>query len=288
MRRPPGRRILVRIGAVRDSVDMTDASIVAVDWSGRKAGAAESIWLARTDLTGQLVQLENGRDRDALTGYLVELAATTPRLVVGLDFAFGFPAWWSAQHGWSHGREIWDAVSSVGEAWLDACDPPFWGRPHRFNPHAAGKGLRMTDLAAAGTGPAKSVFQIGGAGAVGTGSVRGMAQLAKLSAEGFAVWPFDDDDGTRPVVVEIYPRRLTGPVNKSSWSARLQYLTTKHSDQPEFMRERAAGSEDAFDAAVSAIVMSRHRDQLVRLPAVADPTERIEGRIWTGPAQSGD
>ena len=171
-------------------------------------------------------------------------------------------------------------MSTAGEALLEACEPPFWGRPQRRNPHAAGQGLRMTDLAAAGAGPAKSVFQIGGAGAVGTGSVRGMAQLAKLSAAGFAVWPFDDDDGIRPVIVEIYPRRLTGPVNKSSWSARREYLITNHSDQPELMLERAAGSEDAFDAAVSAIVMSRHRDQLARLPAVADPTARLEGRIW--------
>ena len=33
------------------------------------------------------------------------------------------------------------------------------------------------------------------------------------------------------------------------------------------MRERAAGSEDAFDAAVSALVMARHGDQLVGAPA---------------------
>jgi hypothetical protein len=199
------------------------------------------------------VQLENGRDRGALAAYLLELAAVNPRLVVGLDFAFGFPAWWSGQNGWSHGREIWDAMSTTGEALLDACEPPFWGRPQRPRPHAAGNPLRMTDLAAGGTGPAKSVFQIGGAGAVGTGSVRGMAQLAKLSAAGFAVWPFDDDDGTRPVIIEIYPRRLTGPVNKSSWRARLEYLTARHSDQPELMLERAA-----------------------------DPTVRLEGWIWTG------
>jgi hypothetical protein len=108
-----------------------------------------------------------------------------------------------------------------------------------------------------------------------------MTQLARLSAAGFAVWPFDDDDGTRPVAVEIYPRRLTGRVNKSSWRARHAYMTTEHSGQPEGMLERAAGSEDAFDAAVSAIVMSRHRDQLSRLPTLADATVRLEGRIWT-------
>jgi hypothetical protein len=160
-----------------------------------------------------------------------------------------------------------------GDDLLAACEAPFWGRPGV--PRPTTEGLRKTDVR-----PAKSVFQIGGAGAVGTGSVRGMAKLADLSAAGFAVWPFDDDDGTKPVVVEIYPRRLTGTVNKSSWKHRHRYLADNHSDQREHMRERAAGSEEAFDAAVSAIVMSRHRDRLSRLPAVADATVRLEGRIW--------
>ena len=144
-----------------------------------------------------------------------------------------------------------------------------------------GGGLRKTD-AAIGVGPQpKSAFQIGGAGAVGTGSVRGMAQLHRLAAAGFAMWPFDDDDRMRPVAIEIYPRRLTGSVNKSSWRSRHEYLFTNHADQPAAMLERAAGSQDAFDAAVSAIVMGRHRDQLAGLPIVDDAIVRLEGQIWT-------
>jgi hypothetical protein len=63
-------------------------------------------------------------------------------------------------------------------------------------------GLRRTE----GESPfaAKSVFQIGGAGAVGTGSVRGMPLLAALSADGFSVWPFED--ASERMVIEIYPR----------------------------------------------------------------------------------
>jgi hypothetical protein len=52
------------------------------------------------------------------------------------------------------------------------------------------------------------------------------------------------------------------------------------------MLERAAGSEDAFDAAVSAIIMSRHRDELSALPRVTDATVRLEGWIWE-PADTG-
>jgi hypothetical protein len=254
-----------------------EVTIVAVDWSGRSSGPAESIWLARTDGEGQLVQLENGRDRDTLVDHLLELAARTPRLVVGLDFAFGFPAWWSAHNGWASGHEIWQAMSAMEPQLLAACEPPFWGRPNHPNPNTPARGLRVTDL---GSHPAKSVFQIGGAGSVGTGSIRGMTQLARLSAAGFAIWPFDDDDGTRPVAIEIYPRRLTGPVNKSSWRARHAHLSTQHPNQPDRMRERAAGSQDAFDAAISAIVMSRHHDQLTHLPTVTHATTRLEGCIW--------
>ena len=41
----------------------------------------------------------------------------------------------------------------------------------------------------------------------------------------------------------------------------------------------ASSSEDAFDAAVSAIVMSRCLDDLGALPP-ADAVDKIEGRIW--------
>ena len=42
----------------------------------------------------------------------------------------------------------------------------------------------------------------------------------------------------------------------------------------------AAASEDAFDAAVSALEMARARGALCRLPD-GDDIDRIEGRIWS-------
>jgi len=44
--------------------------------------------------------------------------------------------------------------------------------------------------------------------------------------------------------------------------------------------ERAAGSEDAFDAAVSALAMSEHEAELRTLDPPADPVYAIEGKIW--------
>ncbi|MCM3920678.1 hypothetical protein ND748_03170 [Frankia sp. AiPs1] len=57
------------------------AQVIAVDWSGRAKGAAESIWLARV-VAGRLVELDNGLDRAAHGGRPAEPdrpAAVRPR-----------------------------------------------------------------------------------------------------------------------------------------------------------------------------------------------------------------
>ena len=249
---------------------------IAIDWSGRARGAAEAIWLARVR-EGRLVELENGMERGEVIDAAIAAARDEPRTVVGLDFAFAFPAWYAERQGWASGREIWDAMRDGAEALLEACEPPFWGR-RGTRAQTIGPALRRTE-ADAPSRP-KSVFQIGGAGAVGTGSLRGMRHLADLADAGFSVWPFDDP--RPPMAVEIYPRALTGPVLKSRHRARREYLARSFPEADAVMRERAAGSEDAFDAAVSALVMARHADELAALASV-DPmsTLRLEGAIWT-------
>jgi hypothetical protein len=153
---------------------------------------------------------------------------------------------------------------------------PALGRPGKGNPNLPERRYRRTETEE--NKAAKSVFQIGGAGAVGTGSIRGMPHLLTLAEHGFSIWPFDAVQP--PCVIEIYPRGLTGPVNKSRWAARLALLHRRFASQPEAMLERAAGSEDAFDSAVSALVMAKHLDQIARLPATTDPDFAIEGRVW--------
>ena len=82
---------------------------IAVDWSGRARGAAEAIWFARVR-DGALVELENGMERSDVTAAVIAAARRDPQTVVGLDFAFAFPAWYSERRGWSSVREIWDAM----------------------------------------------------------------------------------------------------------------------------------------------------------------------------------
>jgi hypothetical protein len=132
--------------------------------------------------------------------------------------------------------------------------------------------FRRTELAVKRKFAVKSVFQIGGAGAVGTGSIRGMPLLHRLRSAGASVWPFDAPGWPR--VVEIYPRLLTGPVVKSSAAARDAYLARRYPALGPI------ASEDAFDAAVSALTMARHADDLAALPTESDPELRREGRIW--------
>lgn len=248
--------------------------IIAVDWSGKAKRAEEHLW--RADVRdGTLTELRNGLGREELIAELVELAAE-PDLVIGLDFAFSFPAWWCEEQGWASGEDVWSAMAREGEDLLAGCEAPFWGRPGRRNPHPKARLYRQTEISEEAIRP-KSVFQIGGAGAVGTGSVRGMPHLSTLAENGFGIWPFSEG---WPRVVEIYPRVLTGPVNKGRWSARHDYLVERFPAQPRDLLERAAGSEDAFDAAVSALVMSEHEAGLGDLGPPADPAYGIEGKIW--------
>jgi hypothetical protein len=258
--------------------------VVAIDWSGDARNSQRKIWLGEADQTG-LCSLENGRKKDAIGDYLVEMACQRPEMVVGLDFAFSVPAWFLNGQGVADVREFWQLAAERCERWL-SCSWPFWGRPKSRKPQLT-EHFRRTELeqaAIAGIRP-KSVFQVGGAGAVGTGSLRGMALLERVSQAGFHIWPFDRPGW--PLVVEIYPRLLTGPVNKRSLAARCEYLQSMPVKMPLELGRIAASNEDAFDAAVSAVQMARHVDDFLALASSHDEQTRLEGKIWR-PEPAGD
>ncbi|MBU6287070.1 MAG: DUF429 domain-containing protein [Chloroflexi bacterium] len=256
-------------------------AIVAIDWSGSITAERRHVWVAVV-IDGELVRLDDGHRRTDVPAILRAITDEVgPRVAVGLDFAFGLPAWFARSHGCVAGPDVWAVARTSGEVWLRDCDPPFWGRPGRRRPHTnPANGMRATDAAARriGSTAPKSVFQVGGAGAVGTGSIRGMPVLADLRAAGFAIWPFDAP--TWPVVVEIYPRHFTGPVVKSDPTARAAWLTDEWPNLPARFRDTACRSDDAFDAAVAARGMWAFREALGSLPAIDDPVARLEGMIW--------
>jgi hypothetical protein len=253
---------------------------VAVDWSGRARGAEQFIWIAEAR-DGELVFLENGRTRAQAITWVIAAAAADPGLVAGFDFAFSLPAWYCAERGWAGAPQVWAGVAADGERLLAECPPPFWGRPGHPRPHPADRGRRRTERDDAPG--AKSVFQIGGSGAVGTGSLRGMGYLPTLHAAGFAIWPLAG--AGLPAAVEIYPRAMYGPaVRKSRAGERRAVLDDRFPGLGGVLRERAQSTEDAFDAAVSALVMSAHADELADRPPA--PADALEGRVWipTAPA----
>jgi hypothetical protein len=255
------------------------SDVVAVDWSGRQSPAAarRHIWLAHAH-RGRLVELSNGRTRTEVVAALMHLRGQCPQgLFVGLDFSFSFPAWFVRQRGHHNAAGVWRDVATHGEEWLDGCQPPFWGKKGDRRPGT--EQLRHTEQdASVGSRTPKSTFQIRGAGTVGTGSLRGMPALLDLQSSGFSIWPFDPP---RPhMVLEVYPRLCTGPVNKGSRDARAAYLDNAPWTLTTTQREHAVGSEDAFDAAISALVMDAHIDSFRSLHQTDDPVTMLEGRIW--------
>jgi hypothetical protein len=255
---------------------MEQTRILAIDWSGALHGAERHIWLAEADDAGRLVRLEAGRDRKAMLEHLLDEFDRTPHSVVGFDFAFSFPAWFIRQLGLADVREVWARVARDGEAWLATCEPPFWGRHGRRRPELGGPAFRQLEFSLQSRG--KSVFQIGGSGSVGTGSIRGMPVLAEISRAGASIWPFDPPGWPR--AVEIYPRLLTGPVVKSNPVARAAYLDRQTPGLDPIHRRLAVESEDAFDAAISALVMAAHTTELASLEINTDPVVQLEGQIW--------
>jgi len=254
--------------------------IIAIDWSGAKKRPGKKIfWAEFRD--GRAVRLESGRDRDRTVELLIDSASGADTVVAGLDFAFSCPAWFLRHQQHFDVGAFWDAVGHCGEAWLEDCSAPFWGRRGRKCQIAGEQLFRRTELraqSATGVRP-KSVFQLAGGGHVGTGSLRGMAFLPKLRQSGFAIWPFDRP--TRNVLVEIYPRLLTGRVNKSNKQARSDYLSRwDFQSLPAELLQDAASSEDAFDALISAFRMSQHANQLRRLQRATDSEVLLEAEIW--------
>jgi hypothetical protein len=254
--------------------------VIAVDWSGDVHNARKHIWLAEAHRRDHLVRLESGRAPSEITTHVLSLAPED--LALGFDFAFSFPAWFLASIDVRSAPDLWAQVAQSGEQWLTRCEPPFWGRPGKPRPslQETQPALRRTDAAVprtAGIAP-KSIFQIGGAGAVGTGSIRGMPLLHELHRAGARVWPFSARGA--PLVLEIYPRLFTGPVHKSNPVARAALLDARYPSLDPCHRALAVGSEDAFDAAVSALEMARHAHLLEHLPEDSDPMMELEGRIW--------
>ncbi len=226
--------------------------VIVVDWSSSsipKRGK-DSIWLGIADHSG--VTAENIPTRQQAAARLSELIraalAASERVLVGVDFALGYPAgfahaltgqapesepedpfavWnWLAQRITDTDTNQHNLRNVAAEAnALFPGDGPFWGNgaaadmpglprtrpdlPDGLHP------ARQTDALATGAGARpKSVWQLAGAGAVGAQTLVGLPVLHRLRQElatDLAVWPFQPADA--PVVLaEVYPSMLSAEV----------------------------------------------------------------------------
>ena len=256
--------------------------VVAVDWSGALKRQKRKIWVADLPIGSDTVRLTAGRTRDETVKRLIEIIDEAPHTVIGLDFAFSFPAWFLDHNCLEAAKDVWERVGTSGESWLAECPWPFWGRADRTAPTKdAPSLLRATEKLA---GAPKSVFQLNYPGAVGTSSLRGMPYLLKLRAAGCSIWPFDEL--RLPAVVEIYPRLYTGPVNKTSSTIRKQVAEALGVQGDNLLA--ATESDDAFDALLSVREMkSRLEVDITSAGAVVGEPAAREGWIWSVPPASG-
>lgn len=264
-----------------------DPTCIAIDWSGDATAAGQRRKIvAATVREARVIDVVSGRTRAEVVQWLnstfgtgaspVHRAAPT---LMGFDFSFSVPEWFAREHGCASIDAVWKLVAAQGEQWLHDCAPPFWGRPATRCTLATDDRYRACEgqLRARHRQP-KSIFQIGGAGAVGTGSLRGMPWLAWLRERGFSIWPFDPVGAA--TAFEVYPSlyatvATNDPVGRA---AHLDSLPSSVLAPRE--RDAAVASDDAFDAVVSALAMWERREDLLSRPAAPDPTTAIEGAIW--------
>jgi hypothetical protein len=263
---------------------------IAIDWSGRAdaAGQRAAIWTAVGE-AGELRSLANGRDRGEAVAAALAAIEREPATLLGLDFAFSWPRWYLRRERLSAPEEAWARAGALAALPGRALPRPFWGAGVRRLADAGLDGrdpLRLTerspDAAAAG---ARSAFQAGGAGTVGLQTIRGMPHLTALRRAGVAIWPFDDARRGTPAAVEIFPRMLARALappgagrGAAFRAAVVGALPAEALAAVPGARRRMLASQDAFDAGVAALALSRDPGAGLRAPR-GEPVVS-EGWIW--------
>ncbi|MFN4192399.1 MAG: hypothetical protein ACK4GM_07855 [Tabrizicola sp.] len=217
--------------------------VIVVDWSGRGTPSParpvrDAIWagLCETDRQEEHYFRTRAEASDWLSARLTEAG----RQLVGFDFPLGYPTGFArlvtgrdearALHGWLAER-IEDGPDNHNNRFEVAAEinaslggtGPFWGRPRaRQIPHLPS--VKAVDYAALGLAekrrvesanpPAKPVWQLMGAGSVGSQALLGIPVVHRLAkASGARVWPFDVPGPL--TLAEVYPS-LLAPVVAAS------------------------------------------------------------------------
>ena len=220
-------------------------TVIVVDWSARsmpgpRDPAPDSIWIG---VAGKgPTEAHYMRTRAEATSWLVARleaeAKAGRRVLAGFDFPFGYPRGFGAGIiGREEPLELWDALADVEDGddnsnnrWAFAAAlnrrfpgvGPFWGRPaHLDEPGLPTHGNERRDhgmperrQVEARLPGASTVWQLLGAGSVGSQSLLGISRLAALRrhfGEALSVSPFEAPD-TRIVLAEVYPSLIADTI----------------------------------------------------------------------------
>jgi hypothetical protein len=267
---------------------------IAIDWSGA-AGQYDGIAVAICRLgknSPQLVEPPSKRwTRVAITDWLKNQLDGKHRLLIGLDFAFGFPFEPTGGYlgGFAHGIDdifgLWSLIEKK------TCGDPdfgclrfirdrdykrlFWTAGSRPKDWINSKRRTELDCAeATGTRP-DTVFKLIGSKQVGKASITGMRVLHHIrscSGDRVAIWPFDRVRTS--AMVEIYPtmfrKRATNSIAKLRSLSELNRALNKIGSSPISGLEREL-SDHETDAIISAAGLR----SIARNPDVWRPAELI-------------
>ncbi|MCU0800568.1 MAG: hypothetical protein MUD11_02125 [Rhodobacteraceae bacterium] len=220
--------------------------VIVVDWSGRATrspahDSKDAIWVAVVQgASGQATPTYH-RSRAAAEVHLQALLAEGGRQLLGFDFPMGYPQGFAkaltgqnntrALHGWiaSHVRDGADNSNNRFEVAAGinrrlGGQGPFWGCPKQA-PRDGLPARKVVDYAALGLAekrrverenpPAKPVWQLLGAGSVGSQALLGIPVVHRLAqATGAAVWPFEAPRDL--TLAEVYPSLLSRAVTAAA------------------------------------------------------------------------
>jgi molybdopterin-guanine dinucleotide biosynthesis protein B len=218
--------------------------VIVVDWSGRgtpspRRDSKDAIWIGTCDGAGEAQTYH--RTRHEAMAQVLALLSEGGRQLAGFDFPMGYPAGFArrltgvddarALHAWLADRII-DAPDNANNRFEIAAginrllggQGPFWGCPKHL-PRSGLPSLKTVDYAALAleekrrverdNPPAKPVWQLLGAGSVGSQALLGIPAIHRLAAlTGAAVWPFEPPRDL--TLAEVYPSLLAPAVAASN------------------------------------------------------------------------
>ena len=217
--------------------------VIVVDWSGRgspspRRESKDAIWLGICEEGREQQSYQRTRHEAAET--IRALLSEGGRQLVGFDFPMGYPAGLARRltgrddartlHGWL-AKRISDASDNTNNRFEVAAGinlalggpGPFWGCP-KARPRPGLPSFKTVDYPALGldekrrvereTPRAKPVWQLLGAGSVGSQALLGIPVVHRLAgATGAVVWPFDPPGPL--TIAEVYPSLLAAAVTAS-------------------------------------------------------------------------